>query len=393
MESNRQSQQEEELRGDQEQRRERRDSQLSETFPIIGSSRYVRLIFDKLCPYLADTIRNLAREELERLLVSRPISIQTEISRARRCLKLVFRNKLPDTIYTFSKIKDGDNNPLEVVLWDIESGSVVSDEDDPLSSIKVEICVFDGEFGSDGTENWSKDEFNSKILRQRANRGLLLKGDTVIELKNGVGFLDKLSFTDNSCWIRTRHFRLGVKVVKSTLNDAVNIREGISKRFIVKNYRSELNKRQNPSLDEEVWHLKHISKKGKGFEQLSKSGIYTVEDLLKEHETNPSSLQEKLGKISKRKREEIIKQAKKAKHDKTVAEMISDGQNYQLENNTSNSDQMLEGSEEMSLIWSALDGSSSPPDVNPWSFTGDDEVTKEIACKQLCWNLMVPPQP
>ncbi|KAL9332459.1 hypothetical protein ACSQ67_002069 [Phaseolus vulgaris] len=374
MESNRQSHQEE---GDEERRRERQDSQLSETRRLIRGFRYARLIWNDLSPYLADTVANLVREELERRLVS---SIQTEVSRARRCLKLVFRNELPDTIYTFSKIKDGHNNPLKVVLWDTESGSIVSDEDDPLSSIKVEICVLDGDFNSDDSENWSK-EFNSKILRQRDNRGQLLKGDTVIALENGEGFLNELSFTDNSSWIRTRRFRLGV-VVKSNLNNAVNIREGISKPFTVKNYRSD-------------W---------KAFEQLSNNGIHTVEDLLNEHETNPSSLQEKLGNICKRKREEIIKQAKKAKHDKTgVAEMISDGQNYQSESNTPNSDQRIElikhdfektwtqatnnGAPDQDncliaeeegmplLFWSSGFGSTSTPsDISPLFFPGDDEA-------------------
>ncbi|ESW35329.1 hypothetical protein PHAVU_001G226200 [Phaseolus vulgaris] len=348
---------------------------------LIRGLRYARLIWNDLSPYLADTVGNL-------------VTIL--------CLKLVFRNELPDTIYTFSKIKDGHNNPLKVVLWDTESGSIVSDEDDPLSSIKVEICVLDGDFNSDDSENWSK-EFNSKILRQRDNRGQLLKGDTVIALENGEGFLNELSFTDNSSWIRTRRFRLGV-VVKSNLNNAVNIREGISKPFTVKNYRSDLNKRQNPSPNDEVWHLKHISKKGKAFEQLSKNGIHTVEDLLNEHETNPSSLQEKLGNICKRKREEIIKQAKKAKYDKTgVAEMISDGQNYQSENNSHNSDQRIElikhdfektwtqatnngapdqdncliaDEEGMPLLfWSSGFGSTSTPsDISPLFFPGDDEA-------------------
>jgi len=57
-----------------------------------------------------------------------------------------------------------------------------------------------------------------------------------------------------------------------------------------------VNKRQNLSLDDEIWHLKYISKRGKSYEQLSKNGIYTVEDLLKEHESNPSCLQEVLRK-------------------------------------------------------------------------------------------------
>ncbi|XP_027919020.1 protein SAR DEFICIENT 1-like isoform X3 [Vigna unguiculata] len=340
MEPKRQTQQEEEKRGDQERSRE--NSRVSETWRIVRSFRYLRLNLNELQPYLVDSVRNMIRQELELQLATRPNSIQTEISGARRLLKLVFRNKLPDTIYTLSKLKDRDNNPLEVFLLDIESNSIVCDENDPLSSIKVKICVLDGEFGSDGDENWSKDEFNSKILRQRANKGQLLKGDTVIALKNGIGFIPTgLSFTDNSCWIRTRRFILGAKVAKSNLNDAIIIREGISKPFTVKDYRGELNKGKDPTLSDEIWHLKHISKKGKIYEELAKDGILTVGDLLKEHETNPSSLEQKLGKISKRKREEIFKQAKKAKHAETgVAEtVIFDRPNYLSENNTLNSDQ------------------------------------------------------
>ncbi|CAJ1868966.1 unnamed protein product [Sphenostylis stenocarpa] len=332
-----QSQQDGDERGDRKRRLERRqDSQLSNPSGTFGSLRY--LTGNDLIPSLADSFRKSLREELERQLVPRPISNQPEMSGACRFLKLVFRNELPDTIHTFSKIKARDDTPLEVVLFDIESRSIVCDEDDPLSSIKIEICVLNGEFGSDGSENWSNHEFNSKILRQRDNKGRLLKGDTVITLENGVAFIHNLSFTDNSCWIRTRQFRLGVTVVKSNLNGAINIREGISKPFIVKD--SRVNKKKDPSLNDKIWHLKHISKYGKIYKQLSKNGIDTVEDLLKEHETNPSSLQEKFGKIAKRKQEEIMKQAKKAKHDETgVAEAIFDGKNYQAENNTLNSNQ------------------------------------------------------
>ncbi|WVZ08649.1 hypothetical protein V8G54_021995 [Vigna mungo] len=333
MESKRQSQ-EEDKRGDQ--KRSRQNSQLWE---ILSIRRYLPLIWNE--PYLEDFIRNTIREVVELQLPRLTSSIQTEISGGRRFLKLVFRNELPDTIYTMSKLKARDNNPLEVVLFDTKSKSIVSDENDPLSSIKVEICALDGEFGSDGSENWSKDEFKSKILRPRSNKGQLLKGDTVFALKNGVGFIHN-QFTDNSHCIRTGRFRLGAMVAKSNMNDALIIKEGISKPFRVKDYRSELNKRMDPTLSDEIWHLKHISKKGKIFELLSKNGIHTVGDFLKELETNPLSLEEKLGKIpSKRKREEIYKQAKKAKHAETgVAETILfEGQNYLSENNTF-SDQM-----------------------------------------------------
>jgi len=53
-----------------------------------------------------------------------------------------------------------------------------------------------------------------------------------------------------------------------------------------------VNKGKDPTLSDEIWHLKHISKKGKIYEELAKDGILTVGDLLKEHETNPSSLEQ-----------------------------------------------------------------------------------------------------
>lgn len=58
----------------------------------------------------------------------------------------------------------------------------------------------------------------------------------------------------------------------------------------------ENQKRDTPSLNDETWRLKHISKSGEVCQRLSKHGINTVEDLLKEHETNPSSLPEVLWK-------------------------------------------------------------------------------------------------
>ncbi|KAG4916809.1 hypothetical protein JHK87_054366 [Glycine soja] len=265
------------------------------------------------------------REDSQQSDTFRTINNQIGIS-GTKPYHLVFKNELPATIYTNSKIQAKGNTPLEVALVDIESQSTVTEGS--LSSIKIEICVLNGEFGSNGLEDWSSDQFNSKILPPRDNKGQLLKGDTIITLENGVGYITNPEITDNSSWIRTRRFRLGAKVAQSNLKDAINIREGISKPFIVKDARGE-KKHDTPSLNDETWRLKHISKSGEVCQRLSKHGINTVEDLLKEHETNPSSLPEKFGKISKKKLEQIIKHAQKAKHDKTcVAEATFEGQNY-----------------------------------------------------------------
>lgn len=144
---------------------------------------------------------------------------------------------MPATIYTNSKIQAKGNTPLEVALFDIESQSTVTEGS--LSSIKIEICVLNGEFGSNGLEDWSSDQFNSKILPPRDNKGQLLKGDTIITLENGVGYITNLEFTDNSSWRRTRCFSLGAKLLQSNLKDAINIREGRTKPFIAKDFRGE----------------------------------------------------------------------------------------------------------------------------------------------------------
>ena len=125
---------------------------------------------------------------------------------------------------------------MEIALYDIRSQSIVTDG--PLSSIKIKICVLNGEFCSDDSEDLNTDKFKANISRPRENKGELLKGDTVIILNNGVGHItNKITFTDNSKCTRSRHFRLGA-IVLSTSNEA-NIKEATSNRFMVKDCRGE----------------------------------------------------------------------------------------------------------------------------------------------------------
>ncbi|KAG4997445.1 hypothetical protein JHK82_028219 [Glycine max] len=176
----------------------------------------------------------------------------------------------------------------------------------------VEICALNGEFGSNGSEDWTEGEFNANILRERDGRRPLLNGDRFITLKNGVGCVNKLVFTDNSRWIRSRKFRLGAKVVPPISIEA-NIKEGRSEPFVVKDYRGEAYKKHHPpSLNDDVWRLEQIAKDGKIHDRLSLHGIHTVQDLLRLYTTNPSSLLEmqKVGNITKRSWITIIEHAK-----------------------------------------------------------------------------------
>jgi hypothetical protein len=104
-----------------------------------------------------------------------------------------------------------------------------------LSSIKIEICALDGEFGSCDNDDWTEFEFNANKLRERDGKEPLLVGERVITLKNGVASISKIIFTDNSRWLRCKKFRLGVKAVQN----GENIKEGRSQPFRVKDNRGQ----------------------------------------------------------------------------------------------------------------------------------------------------------
>lgn len=163
------------------------------------------------------------------------VNNQAGISGAKP-FQLCFINKLPDTIFTQSNIISEDESPLQIALFDVKSQSVVSDG--PFSSIKIEICALNGDFGSSGNEDWTEVEFNDNILHQRDGKQPLLIGERFITLKNGVCCIPKIGFSDNSRWVRSRKFRLGAKVVQQNSNGE-NVKEGASEAFVVKDNRGE----------------------------------------------------------------------------------------------------------------------------------------------------------
>ncbi|XP_027353219.1 calmodulin-binding protein 60 D-like [Abrus precatorius] len=261
--------------------------------------------------YFENFLRRVVREEVEHKIqghvFSRKRVNQTGISGAKP-LQLRFLNKLPDAIFTRSNILAEDKSPLQIVLFDVRSGHVVNDG--PLSSLKIEICVLNGEFGSYGSEDWTKDEFNANILRERNGKEPLLIGERFITLKNGVGCINKIAFTDNSKWQRSRRFRLGAKVVQPT-SEGENIQEGRSEPFVVKDNRGELYKKHYPpSLKDEIWRLKKIAKGGRIHKRLSEHGIRTVKDFLRLFISNETSLYEKFGSIPNKSWLAIIEHAK-----------------------------------------------------------------------------------
>ncbi|KAL2345625.1 hypothetical protein Fmac_006910 [Flemingia macrophylla] len=282
--------------------------------PSISGLRNINTLWTSdYASYFEAFIRKVVREVVEQKiqgqahLIPRKRVNEAGISGARP-LKLCFINKLRDTIFTRSNVIAEDETPLQIALFDVRSQSVVNDG--PLSSLKIEIYVLDGDFGSYGSEDWTEDEFNSNILREREGKEPLLIGEKIITLKNGVGCITKLAFSDNSRWQRSRKFRIGVRVLQPT-SSKEEIQEGRSEPFVVKDNRGEPYKKHYPPyLNDDVWRLEKIAKEGKFHNQLSIRGIHKVKDLLQLYITNEASLYEMFGSISKKSWLSIIEHAK-----------------------------------------------------------------------------------
>lgn len=160
-------------------------------------------------------------------------------------MQLVFVNKLPSPIFTGTKIEADDGAPVQIALMDTYSRTVV--KFGPLSSMKIQILVLDGDFCSDDQEEWSENEFRAKLVREREGKPPLVRGELTVTLKEGVGIINDVVFTDNSSWMRCRKFRLGARVAQINNGD-VRIKEARSEAFVVKDHRGECKSRSISAL-------------------------------------------------------------------------------------------------------------------------------------------------
>ncbi|XVF31444.1 hypothetical protein REPUB_Repub16aG0146600 [Reevesia pubescens] len=256
------------------------------------------LSFNRIVLNLEPMIRSWVRESVESAILSsfhsssRSSFNQIEASRGRR-LQLRFVNKLPSIIFTGSKVEAVDCNPFRIILVDATSQTMVSTGS--LSSIKVEIVVLNGDFDVDEREDWTENEFNASVLREREGKRPLVTGDLNVTLVGGVGTVDNVIFTDNSSWIRSRKFRLGARIVQRISGEGT-IREARSEAFVVKDHRGEVYKKHYPPfLRDEVWRLERIAKDGAFHTRLAFKNIHTVKDFLRLQVTDPSALRNVLG--------------------------------------------------------------------------------------------------
>ncbi|KAL7093156.1 hypothetical protein ACP275_11G025600 [Erythranthe tilingii] len=240
----------------------------------------------KLCSSLEPILRRVVSEEVERALAKLgPARLEGRSSPKRidgpggRNLQLHFKSRLSFPLFTGGKVEGEQGAAIHVVLIDANTGRAVTAG--PESSVKLDVVVLEGDFNNEDEEGWSQEEFDSHLVKEREGKRPLLTGDLQVALKEGVGTVGDLTFTDNSSWIRSRKFRLGLKVA-SGYCEGVRIREGKTEAFVVKDHRGELYKKHYPpALNDEVWRLEKIGKDGSFHKRLNNAGIYSVEDFLR----------------------------------------------------------------------------------------------------------------
>lgn len=153
-----------------------------------------------------------------------------------RNLRLHFRSGLSLPLFTGGKVEGQQGAAIDIVLIDANTGHVVTSG--PESSLKLDVVVLEGDFNNEDDDNWTEEEFDSHVVKERDGKRPLLTGDLQVVLNEGVGTLGELSFTDNSSWIRSRKFRLGLKVA-SDCCEGFRIREAKTDAFTVKDHRGE----------------------------------------------------------------------------------------------------------------------------------------------------------
>ncbi|EEF49939.1 conserved hypothetical protein [Ricinus communis] len=285
------------LYGDAESGTEEASAHDSKRFKNVIRDVLGMLSVEDMAAKMEPFLRRVVRDEVERTVCRilhpsfRPPFNQNETTGGRGFL-LRFVNKPPSTIFTNSRIEAEDGSPIRIELWDANRKTLVTSG--PLSCMKIEILVLNGDFGLDDLEDWSETEFNASVIREReGRRPLVTGGDLNVTLRGGVVSISDVAFTDNSSWQRSRKFRLGAKPVSKISGESgeARIREARSEAFVVKDHRGELYKKHYPpQLDDEVWRLERIAKDGSSHKKLAELGIRTVRDFLQRYAVNPPEL-------------------------------------------------------------------------------------------------------
>lgn len=147
-------------------------------------------------------------------------------------LRLRFLNSCKNDKYSKQKIEADDKTPLKIAIYNHKNEIITSE---PFSSMRVHIVPIQGDFDNDHKGQWTEEYFRSKIVSGRPGKEPLLFGDLYIRLQDGVGCLNTAKFQDNSSFVASKRFKLGV--IADDIRISQRVQEGITESFAVKDIR------------------------------------------------------------------------------------------------------------------------------------------------------------
>ncbi|KAG0473468.1 hypothetical protein HPP92_015325 [Vanilla planifolia] len=156
----------------------------------------------KLCSSLEPVLRRVVSEEVERALAKlgpyeawgkinlnamQHIVFRSSPKRLEgpdgRNLQLHFRSRLSLPIFTGGRVEGEQGAAIHVVLIDANNGHVVTSG--PESSARLDIVVLEGDFNNEDEEDWTDEDFESHVVKEREGKRPLLTGDLQVSLKEG----------------------------------------------------------------------------------------------------------------------------------------------------------------------------------------------------------------
>lgn len=236
-------------------------------------------------PIMEDSFRKV-KDEIQLVVEQKSIyqnwdSMDETTTPIPREYKLKFLGEVSDPVYTGNEIEGKEGTAVKVALVDDVTEDTVDSR--PESSAMVEILILDA-----GDENFD----NSIII---ANNEPHFCKPVYVNLEKGIGILRKnVKLGHNSAWIKGCKCRLGARIVQKF--DGSRIKEASTKSFTVLDKRSILYKKCNqPSLFDDVWRLKNISRIGARRNRLRENYISTVQEFLFLLSVDPRRLQKIFG--------------------------------------------------------------------------------------------------
>jgi hypothetical protein len=144
-------------------------------------------------------------------------------------LQLRFVNSCGNDKYSTHKIEADDKDPLQVAVYDNKNKIITCE---PFSSMRVHVVAIHGDFDDDHKGRWTEEYFHSKIVSGRPRKERLLSANLYFRLQGGVGYLSSAKFQDNSSFVPSKKFKLGVMADDERISEI--IQEGITESFAVK---------------------------------------------------------------------------------------------------------------------------------------------------------------